>query len=815
MFTNFVKIIFRNLLRNKAFSFINILGLSIGISCFLILAVFVIDEMGYDTFNEKADRIYRVYISSDVNGNASNTSKTPAPLGSQLKSEFPEIESFTRLGYFGMHELRYKDKLFREGSIYTADSTYFEIFTLPFLYGNPKTALSKPNSIVITEQSAEKYFGSENPLGKQFIANGSMTYNITGVMKNFPKKSHFACNFLLSSSTYHETEGQNWINNEYTTYVLFKQNINPAEFDKKLERIVTEKVFPFAQERLGINLKEFLAKGNRYGYFLQPLKSIYLYSQAQYGIELNTEWGQIRNSNIYYNYIFIAIGVFILLIAVFNFMNLTTAKSDGRAKEVGVRKTLGSDRSKLIWQFITESTITCFFSAIIAFVLVKFILPFFNDFLENQKELSLNLFDNFYTIPILLLFTLVVGFLAGSYPAFYLSSFQPSHILKAVSNKRKTNLRSVLVIVQFAISITLIIGVVIIRNQLDYVLNKDLGFSKDRLVVINNASALGNRVEAFKHELSKIPNVVSSTNSSVMFQSGIPGGSFQIEGSPEEEFKSCQFIDADYDFARTYKVKLVSGRYFDENYSTDTSAVVINEAAARIFGTGNPVGKILYKVHTSTKGVYPYRIVGVVKDFNYESLHQNIRPLVFCISHVRQAAFFYAIRIKSEDYASTIKTIKKTWGRFTNGRELNCFVLNEKLERMYITEIKVGQITTVFSFIATFIACLGLFGLAAFITEKRIKEIGIRKVLGASIVEIIMLLSKEFTKWVLIANIIAWPVAYYVMNNWLMNFAYRTEISFWVFLISGITALLIALFTICAQIYKAASSNPIESLKYE
>jgi len=366
MFTNFVKIIFRNMLRNKVFSLINIIGLSVGIACFLILAVFAIDEMGYDSFNEKADRIYRVYISSDVNGNASNTSKTPAPLGSQLKSEFPEVENYARIGYFGMHELRYKDKLFREGDVYTADSTYFEIFTLPFVYGNPKTALVKPNSIVITERAAEKYFGNENPLGKNFIVDGTTTYNITGVMKNFPKKSHFSCNFLLSSSTYRETEGQNWINSEYTTYILFKHKIDPGTFEKKLKRIVYEKVFPFAQETLGINLQDFLSKGNRYGYFIQPLSSIYLYSHTHYGIESNTEWGHVRTSNIYYNYIFIAIGTFVLLIAVFNFMNLTTAKSDGRAKEVGIRKTLGSDRTKLIWQFITESTIMCFFSVIIA-----------------------------------------------------------------------------------------------------------------------------------------------------------------------------------------------------------------------------------------------------------------------------------------------------------------------------------------------------------------------------------------------------------------------------------------------------------------
>lgn len=815
MFKNFLKVILRNMLRNKVFSLINIIGLSVGVSCFLILAIFVLDEMGYDKFNEKAERIYRVYISSDVNGNASNTSKTPAPLGSQLKSEFPEVENFARLGYFGMHEFRYKDKLFREGDVYTADSTYFEIFTLPFVYGNPKTALVKPNSIVITERAAEKYFGGENPLGKNFIVNGTATFNITGVMKNFPAKSHFSCNYLISSSTYRETEGQNWINSEYTTYILFKQKIDPSVFEKKLEKVVREKVFPFAEERLGINPQDFLSKGNRYGYFIQPLTSIYLYSQTHYGIEKNTEWGNVRTSNIYYNYIFIAIGTFVLLIAVFNFMNLTTAKSDGRAKEVGIRKTLGSDRRKLIWQFITESTTMCFFSVLIAIVLVKYALPIFNDFLERQKELTLNLFDNFYTIPILLFFTLVVGFLSGSYPAFYLSSFQPSHILKSMSNKRKVNLRSVLVVVQFAISITLIIGMVIIKNQLGYVLNKDLGFSKDRLVVINNASALGSRVETFKYELSKIPNIVSSTNSSVMFQSGIPGGSFQIEGEPSEEFKSCQFIDADFDFAKTYKVKLVSGRYFDENYSTDTSAVVINEAAAKIFGLENPVGKILYKVHTTTKGISPYRIVGVVKDFNYESLHQNIRPLVFRISHVRQAAFFFAIRIKSEDYASTINSIVETWKSFTDGRDLNCFVLNDKLERMYIAEIKVGQITTVFSFIAIFIACLGLFGLAAFITERRIKEIGIRKVLGASILEIIVLLSKEFTKWVVIANLIAWPIAYYLMNNWLKDFAYRIELNWTVFILSGLIALLIALATVSYQAIKAALANPVESLRYE
>lgn len=812
MFMNFVKIIYRNMLRNKTFSLINLIGLSIGITCFLLLSLFVIDELGFDQFHKNADRIYRAYISSDINGNASNNSKTPAPFGSTLKNEFPEVENFTRIGYFGQHELRYNDKIFREGDIYTADSTYFEIFTLPFVYGNPKTALIQPNSIVITERASEKYFGDENPVGKQFIVDDTAAYNITGVMKNFPKKSHFSCNFLLSMSTYPQTQNQNWLNAEYTTYILFKQKIDSKEFEKKMERLVIEKVGPQAISILGINLKEFFERGNRYGHFLQPLTSIYLYSQSHYGLELNTEWGNVKHSSIYYIYIFIAIGSFILLIAVFNFMNLTTAKSEGRAKEVGIRKTLGSDRSKLIWQFLLESTVMCFFSVLIAIVIAQLTLPVFNSFLE--RNITLDLLNNIYTIPLLLLFVIIVGFISGSYPAFYLSSFQPSHILKP-GGKSKTTLRSILVIIQFAIAIILIIGMVIIKNQLDYILNKDLGFNRERMVVINNATALGNRVEAFKHELLKIPNVVLSTNSSVMFQSGIPGGSFQIEGAPTEEFKSCQFIDADYDFAITYGIKLVSGRFFDESFSMDTSAVVINEAAAKIFNVENPVGKILYNVHTTQKGKYPYRIIGIVKDFHYESLHQNIRPMVLRISHVRQASFFFAIRIQSQEYASTINLIKETWRKFTDGRDLNCFVLNEKIERMYIAEIKIGQLVTVFSALAIFIACLGLFGLATFITERRIKEIGIRKVLGASVFEIILMLMKQFSIWILIANLIAWPIAYYLMADWLQDFAYRINISVLIFIMAGILVHFIAMLTVAYQAVRAAISNPIESLRYE
>jgi putative ABC transport system permease protein len=813
MFSNYFKIAIRNLIRFKVSSVINIIGLATGITCFIILALLVVDESGFDAFNTQADRIYRVYVSSDINGNASNTSKTACPMGETLKREFPEVQNYARIGYFGQHDIKYKEKLFREGDIYATDSTYFELFTLSFIEGDPKTALKEPNSIVLSEKAARKYFGNENPIGRQLIADDTTFFQITGVMKDFPQKSHFACNFLLSLSTYPQSKSQNWIDSRYTTYILFKQKINPRDFEKKLIRITEEKVGPQAEATLGINIHDFFAKGNRYAILLQPLTSIYLYSQPQYGIELNAEWGNVRTSSIYYSYVFAAIGSFILLIAIFNFMNLTTAKSDSRAKEVGIRKTLGSDRSALMRQFLVESTVTCFCAVVVALGMVQLVLPLFNNFVG--RNVTLDLFGSMYTIPLLFIFTLGVGLLSGSYPAFYLSSFQPSHILKQKSGGQKRSFRSTLVIIQFTISIALIICTLIVKSQLHYIMNKDLGFEREHLILINNASPLGNRVESFKQVLSSLPDVVSSTNSSVMFQSGIPGSSFRIENAPATDFMSCQFLDVDYDFAETYRVSVEKGRYFSRDFATDSSSVVINESAARVFKTENPVGKTVYNVNTNARGDQAYTIVGVIKDFNYESLHQVVRPLILRIGPVRQASSILSIRLRTNNFSTSIEAVKEQWRKFTGGRSINCLILNDKLERLYRDEIRMEIVTTVFSFIAIGIACLGLYGLAAFITEKRTKEIGVRKVLGASMREITILLTKEFTRWVLLANVIAWPIAYFIMDKWLQDYAYRIEINFWIFILAGGVALVIAIFTVSFHAIKAALANPVESLKYE
>ena len=814
MFKNYFKIALRNLTRNKIYSFINITGLAVGITCFITLALFVIDELGYDKFNEKAGQIYRVFVSSKINGQESVNSKTAAPLGVTLQKDFPEVMNYARIGYFGQYNFRYKDKYFRENDVYTADPTYFDIFTLPFVYGDPKTALVKPNSIVISETAAKKYFRNENPLGKTFIVNNESTFLITGVMKDFPQKSHFSCNFLLSMSTYPITENNNWLDLWYTTYIVLKKGTEVQEFENKMKQAVLNYVGPQAESILNISMKDFLSKGNTYGFYIQPLTSIYLLSQSEYGIDTNTEWGNVRSSNVTYSYIFLAIAVFILLIAVINFMNLATARSEKRAKEVGIRKTLGSNKFKLISQFIAESIFMCFLSVILALVFLQFVLPLFNQFVD--RGLKLEFFNNPYTIPLLIIFTILVGILAGSYPAFYLSSFQPVHVIKSNAGRgsRKRSLRSLLVIIQFAISITLITGTIIIKNQLDFIQNKNLGFNKEHLIAINNASALGSRLETFKQEILRSPNVVSTTSSSLMFESGIPGGGYLYNKASGTDVITSQFLDVDYDFVKTYQIKMKLGRFFSKEFSTDSTAVVLNEAMLKECKTTNPLGQDLFRIKMPD-GMKTYKIIGVVYNFNYESLHQTIRPLVFHLSPVKQAATILTIRVHSDDLRGTIASLERIWREFAGSEYFNCTFLDQNLARMYEAEDKIGTITTVFSILAIFIACLGLFGLAAFVTEQRIKEIGIRKVLGASVIEIVLLLSKEFTKWVILANLIAWPVAFYVMNNWLQDFAYRIDIGWLVFVVSGLIALIIALATVSYQAVKAAISNPVESLRYE
>ena len=828
MLKNYLQVALRIIKKDKVISFINIAGLAVGITCFLVAALFILDELSYDKFNKNYNQIYRVLVRQNISGSESTNSKTPGLLGPTLLNKLPETLAYTRIGYFGQYRFRYKDKVFNEWNIYDVDSTFFNVFTFQFIEGNPKTALIQPNTMVITESAAKKYFGNENPVGKTLIIEKSFNANymndeknyrvgtknflITGLIRDFPKNSSFRCDFLTSISTYEINKY--WLDCWYSTYVVLRKGTNQADYEKKLDKIVYNYVGPLAKRILGVPFEEFTKAGNYYAYRLQPLSSIYLYSQKNYGVDLNTEWSSIKNSNITYVYILSAIAFFILVIAVINFMNLVTARSEKRSKEVGIRKTLGSNRLALIWQFIGEATVMSFLSVLAALFLLEIILPFFNSF--TGKELQLSLFGNFYTIPVLIVFILFVGVLAGSYPSFFLSSFKPVQVLKSaqVKGSRKSNFRNALVIMQFAISITLLIGTFIIKNQLDYIQNKNLGFNKEHLFSIMNAGKLGTKLNTFKQELLKNSKILSVTNSSQMFRPGIPGNGYLFNKKYGTDPIGCQFIDVDYDFLKTYRIKLKQGRFFSKAFSTDSSAVLINEAAERIFGDGNPVGKELTRIGKD-KWKKTFKIIGVIKDFNYESLHYNVRPLVLHLSSPTQADNYLTIRLATGNPGNTIQFIKGNWNKFSRENDMYYRFVDENIEQLYTTEQRLSILMTVFSLLAIFIACLGVFGLSAFVAEQRTKEIGIRKVLGASVSEIVLLLSREFAVWVLTANIIAWPVAYYIMHNWLQDFAYRVNIGWWVFVLSGGIALLIALATVSFQAVRAAKANPVYSLRSE
>lgn len=812
MLKNYIKISFRNLIRFRTNSLINIIGLAVGITCFITLFLFIKNELSYDKFYKNADSIYRVYVKSSIHGQESSNSKTAAPLGATLTRDYPEVLTYTRIGYFGSHVLKYKDKVFREWDIYTADSTFFDVFSLPLISGNPKTALSQPNSIVVTESAAKKYFGDEDPVGKILKVEPSGSYMVTGLMKDFPKNSSFSCDFLLSMSTYPISQSNYWLNLWYSTYIVLKKGTNPNDLEKKFQNVVNNDVGPLAEKVLGVPMEQFRKEGNTYSFRLQPLTSIYLYSQRDYGLDPNTEWTNQKTSDIEYVYIFSAVAIFILLLAIINFMNLTTARSEYRAKEVGIRKTLGSNKSKLVGQFLAESIMVSFISLIVSLALLEIILPQFNQ-LAN-KSLSLELFSNIYSVPALLLFTLIIGILAGSYPAFYLSSFRPVHLLRAKYGNRKSSLRSSLVVIQFAVSIALLIGTITIKDQLDFIQDKNLGFNKENLYAVKNAGILGNNLKPFENELSKNPNIISLSNSSKMFTTGIPGNGYLYNTKQGADVISGQFIKVDYNFLKTFQIPMVQGRFFSKEFPSDSTSVVINQAMLKECGTKDPLGKELSQIGLG-KEAKSYKIIGVSKDFNYESLHKQIRPLVFLLQDNNKPANILTIRISSKNMKKTIGFIDEEWKNFSNGEGIYASFVSRDIAKLYDSEERVSIVATIFSGLAIFIACLGLFGLASFVAEQKTKEIGIRKVLGASVSEIVLMLSKQFTKWVVFANLIAWPTAYFAMRNWLQNFAYRININVWVFLAAGVTALIVALFTISFHAFKAAMANPINSLKYE
>ncbi len=806
MIRNYIKIAFRNLVKNKVFSAINVFGLAIGIASCLIIVLFVQDELSYDRYNEKADRIVRVVFKGMMNGEQMKEAVTMAPTAHTIKNDYPEVEDATRLRGYGTHKITIGDKTFNDGNLAYVDANFFQIFTLPLIKGDAKTALTEPNTIVITQSMANKYFGNADPIGKILtFKDWKQAYKVTGVIDKIPANSHFHFDLFGSMVSLEDAKGTSWLSSNYFSYLLLRPGQDYKKLEAKMPQVVDKYMAPQIEKGLGVTLAEFRKKGNDVGLYLQPLTDIHLYSDFTVNLEPG---GDVR-----YVYIFGAIALFILLIACINFMNLSTAGASKRAKEVGIRKVLGSIKYELVGQFLLESVMLTFFALVIALIIVRVALPLFNDL--SGKELSLHFTNYPLMIAGIILFGFLVSILAGSYPAFFLSSFRPVAVLKSkfMAAGKTIGLRSGLVVFQFMISISLIIGTTIVYQQLSYIQTKKLGYNKDQLLVLRNSWALGQNERIFRDQLLKDPRVVNATISG-----HTPAGPTNQNMSgvyPDEQMNQNRrtiIYEVDDQYIPTMGMELVSGRNFSKEFTTDSSGVLINETAAKIFGWGkDAVGRKLNRFTDNEGGKKAYKVIGVVKDFHFRSMHEEIAPLMM----VLERSPGLIIKVNTQDIAGLLKDMKSQWAGFKVEEPFTYAFLDEQFNQAYLAEQKTGVILGIFTGLTIFIACLGLFGLATFTAEQRIKEIGVRKVLGANVSQIVVLLSIDFVKLILIACLIAFPLGYWGMDKWLQDFAYRVDINWPVFVLAGLGAIGIALLTISYQAIKAALMNPIKSLKTE
>jgi len=807
MLKNYFKIAFRNLWRNKAFSAINIFGLAIGIATCLVITLFVADELSYDRYNQKADRMVRLIFRASLNGQKIGTATSAAPAAQTILTDYPEVQEATRMRNYSAPLVTYGDKTLKEGAFAYVDANFFQVFTLPFIRGNVKTALMQPNTMVISQAIARKYFGDEDPIGKVLQFKSEHTsYKITGIIEKVPANSHFHVDLFASMASLPEAKQQIWSSNNFFTYLVLRPGYDYKQLEAKLSQVVEKYLGPEIQRDMGMSLELFRKKGNDVGLFLQPLTAIHLHSDMMNSLE--------PGGNIKYVYVFGAIAVFMLLIASINFMNLSTASASKRAREVGIRKVLGSVKGDLVQQFLFESMLLTTIALVMAVVLVQLVLPIFND-LAN-KELTLSLTSNLWLLPGLLLFGLGVGVLAGSYPAFFLSSFRPVVVLKGklTAGRDSLSLRSGLVVFQFFVSIALIIGTTVVYKQLTYIQNKKVGYNKDQILVLHDTYVLGQQEELFRQKLLQDSRVVNASISAYL-PAGPTGtnSSVVLPAGNNSQSVSTQQYYIDYNYLPTLGMQIVAGRNFSQDFATDSACIIINEAAAKAFGWHKKVvGNTVTSIFNNQGDKVIYKVIGVVKDFHFKSLHERIGPLVMFLGDNSGSLI---IKVKTKDIAGLLTSIKNQWTSFTAEVPLEYTFLDDRFAQTYRAEQKIGQILSIFAGLTIFVACLGLFGLATFTAEQRTKEIGIRKVLGASLPNIVSLLSKDFLKLVLLANIIAWPLAWYGMHQWLQDFEYRTNISWWVFALAGAAALLIALITISFQAIKAAIANPVRSLRSE
>ena len=794
MIKNFFKIALRNLSGNKTISLINIGGLAIGMACVILITQWVIDELGYDTFHKNRENIYRIY---NYTGNYENKDiETPAPLGPALCLEIPEVTNYVRYTGVSRVYLQYDEQVHYENKVVFADASLFEIFSFPLLVGDPKTMLEEPSDIVISESIAKKYFGDDDPINKTVLIEGQYPVTVKGVFNDVPKNSSLDFNAVISfKMTEYVGMGQNWGDFNFATYIQLADNANVTDVIAKVNQSVTDHL-PYMVDR-GVK------------FHLQNLSEIHLDASVDY----EDEEDLIVLGNKTYVYIFSIVAILILIIACANFINLTTAQAATRYKEIGIKKAIGAARKQIFVQFIGESVIFTFVALVIAVVLAEISLPFFNEI--TLKNISID-YTNYKVILSLITILIVSGLLAGFYPAFVLSSYKPAHIIsgKGKSKSAKGNLRKIFIAFQFAVSIALISCFLIFNSQFSFIQNKNLGFDKDNIIYLPVKGKIAEKYDLLKTKLLQEPDVSSVTiKNSLPVRSNNNINGLECDGNRPPENVYFETTSVGYDYFKTLNLSFKSGRAFSQEFPTDRSGYILNDEAVRLLNLENPVGKLL-KFFSGNAGP----IIGVVNNANFRSLHQLPRPRVYYFMEDYEEADIdgvVLIKTTGTNVSQTIATIETFWKAINDSVPFEYGFLDAAIENQYQFEKRVKIIFNYFTFFALFVSILGLFGRALFSTERRIKEIGIRKVLGASVLRVVFMLTKDFTRWVIIANLIAWPIAWYAMHKWLENFAYRIDLTIWPFLLSGLLALIIALLTVSWQAIRAATANPVEALKYE
>ncbi|MFN3757908.1 MAG: ABC transporter permease [Algoriphagus aquaeductus] len=806
MWKNYLKIAYRNVLKSKVYSGINILGLSLGMAASILILIYIVDELSYDKFHPNAELIYRVGMQGSMNGNEFDMPFSPAPMAQAIKDEIPEAADAIRLGLFRTMPVRYEEKSFTEPITLVADPNFFDFFGFDLVKGDPKTALVGPNRVILTESAAKRYFGEEEAIGKVLFRGSDKTATeVTGVVVDPPHNSHIDFNMILSGDSWSYMKDPQWSSNNLYTYYRIHPGSDPAKVKTILDGFIPKYFGPEVQKFLGISLEAFQEQGNRFGYVVYPLLDIHLKSGTAEEIK--------PGGSIQYLYIFGAVALFIILIACINFMNLSTARASNRAKEVGVRKAVGAEKSRLVIQFLSESFLYCLISWVVALVFILLALYPFNQL--SGKELGLGIF----TDPLILLgifgFLVSVGFLAGSYPAFYLTSFSPVTVLKGKirSGVKRSNFRNGLVVFQFLISICLIISSMVVYKQLRFMQEKNLGFQKENVIDLLHTRALGNNAEAFKQELLSQTGFVAASYANTLPPNIDWSSVFKTTDTQQDFLCNLNFVDHDQQQALGYE--LVQGRFFSREFPSDTGTVILNETAFRQMGWTTLDGsqKVSGFWNVNSEPV-ERTVIGVMRDFNFESLRATVKPLIMTLGPTPNNEM--AIRISPGNPQEKIAQLEQLWKKHADGAAFEYTFIDSNFATLFQAEAKMGKIILVFTVLAISIACLGLFGLAAYTTEQRSKEISIRKALGASMSHLVTILSKDFILLVLIAFLIAGPLSYFLMEKyWLQNFAFRTSIDLVLVGISGLISIVIAWLTVSFQSFKTAASNPVDYLKNE